>query len=107
MHKQLRGLRFVVLVGVLCGSASAASAQESVRGTVWFGSEDLPGFGKLEFELHADGKAIMYDYPKEVKTTVQGKWSQKDASVVITFSNCEYQGTVRDKRITGTARFTS
>src|SRR5580765_857055 len=107
MRKQLCSLRFAILVGALWCIASAASAQESVAGTVWFGSEDLPGFGKLEFELHRDGKAVMHDVQKDVKDTVYGTWAQSGASVIITFSNCEYKGSVADKRIKGTARYTS
>jgi len=67
----------------------------------WKGSETLQGFGKLTFQLHADGTAVMID----AKNTVKGNWNQKGQRVAIVFSNCAYAGELKGRTLRGTARF--
>ena len=78
-------------------------ATARLAGTVWSGTEDLAGFGKLTFQFDADGKATMID----AKTRVLGKWAQAGDQVTITFSNCVYQGKLQGSSLTGTARYTT
>lgn len=79
-----------------------APSADDLVGTTWDGSESLGGFGKLTFQFHADGKAIMID----TKSTVAGKWSRDGTRVTIAFQNCVYEGTLQDKTLSGNARET-
>jgi len=80
-----------------------APVVKSVANSTWSGTEQLAGFGKLTFELKADGKAVMID----ATATVNGDWSQKGNEVTVTFSNCVYVGRINGQTMSGTGRFTT
>ncbi len=73
----------------------------NVAGTVWEGSETLPGFGKLKFQFEPDGKAYMYD----AKSKVTGTWTQTGSQVKVSFKDCVYEGTINGDVLAGNARF--
>src|SRR5205814_97292 len=55
------------------------------------GSETLPGFGKLAFELYKDGHVVMTD----AKNTTDGIWRQQGNQYTLSFANGSivYNGT--------------
>lgn len=89
-----------VVLRILRGPPTPSA--DELAGTTWDGSESLGGFGKLTFQFHADGKAIMID----TKSTVAGKWSRDGNRVTIAFQNCVYEGTLQEKTLSGNARET-
>jgi hypothetical protein len=72
-----------------------------MAGTTWSGTENLQGFGKLTFEFHGDGTAVMID----ARSTVQGTWAQQGREVVIRFNNCVYVGEIQGQQMRGSAHF--
>src|SRR5262249_39165321 len=99
IHRFLKGTGRVVSPKGAPGAPAPGSA--SLAGTTWKGSEDLDGFGKLTFQFHADGTAMMID----AKGTVKGTSAQQGPRVVIRFANCVYRGQVNGQRLSGSARF--
>jgi HEAT repeats/PBS lyase HEAT-like repeat len=83
------------------GPITAPGVVGNVAGTIWEGSETLPGFGKLKFQLEPDGKAYMFD----AKSKVTGTWTQTGNQVKITFKDCVYDGTINGDVLAGNARF--
>jgi hypothetical protein len=84
----------------------AADAMQRIghgmAGTTWTGTESLAGFGKLAFEFQGGGKVVMHD----ARSKVNGTWKQDGDRVTLTFSNCVYEGTMKDGGLSGKARFT-
>jgi hypothetical protein len=93
IHRFLKDIGYAGLV-----KKPAATA---VAGTTWTGKENLQGFGKLTFEFHADGTAVMTD----AQGTVKGTWAQKGQKVVIRFSDCVYVGEIKGQQMSGAAQF--
>jgi hypothetical protein len=75
----------------------------SLVNTTWSGTESgLSNYGKLSFQLLANGVVIMTD--KDGRN--QGTWTQNGSTVTLTFYNgtCTYQGTVAGQTFSGTGR---
>jgi hypothetical protein len=70
-------------------------------GTVYSGTEDLKGYGKLSFTLQSGGKATMHD----AKSTVQGTWTKSGNQVTLSFTQvgATYHGTMNGSQISGFA----
>jgi hypothetical protein len=96
-HQFLKGTQLVAPPQGAPGAPTPASLAD----TTWTGSEALDGFGKLTFQLHADGTAVMID----AKSTVKGRWAQQGQRVVIQFQNCVYAGQLNGQRLSGSAQF--
>jgi hypothetical protein len=101
-------LGLVLASNILASSASAQSPSgdsRPVAGT-WSGRETgLDGFGALAFSLYENGAVTMFD----TRGTVTGSWSRNGTSVVITFADCQYVGSLNSagNYLSGTAYFTS
>ena len=67
----------------------------------WVGSEDLQGYGSLSFEMHAGGRAVMFD----VKGTMEGTWHKAGQATTLRFDDgrVTYSGAVRSSTLSGTA----
>ena len=65
------------------------------------GTETLPGFGKLTFDLHKNGKVTMID----AKSTSQGIWRREGDQYTLAFANGAvfYTGTLNGTTLAGTA----
>ena len=70
-------------------------------GTVWVGSEDLPGFGKLIFRLQKGDRAVMED----ARETIEGTWQCTGSKVTLRFDEGRvvYEGTLSSTSLSGTA----
>lgn len=76
------------------------SGAVNLANTVWKGSEQVQGFGALEFRFFANGKAIMID----AQQTVEGTYSVQGNTVRIAFGSCVYTGTLSGNTISGTGQ---
>lgn len=95
----------LAFVGFMCvGVAPLANASEPAAFTrchVWVGTEDLPGYGRLEFQFFDGGRAVMID----ARETVEGSFTRNGDSVTLTFRGvATYSGTIRGNSMSGTAR---
>lgn len=65
------------------------------------GTEALPGYGKLTFEMYSNGRAIMVD----AKSTTEGIWRQEGTQITLSFANGAviYTGTLNGATLSGTA----
>ncbi|MFO0863294.1 MAG: caspase family protein [Gemmataceae bacterium] len=65
------------------------------------GTETLPGYGRLSFELHKDGRVVMTD----AKDTAEGVWRRQGNQYTLSFANgaIVYVGTENGATISGTA----
>jgi hypothetical protein len=81
--------------------AGAQDAPTGLGGSVWSGSEDLGGYGALQFEFFAGGKVVMTD----ARDRVSGTYTQAGAQVRLAFFNGRvvYSGTVSGQQMTGSA----
>src|SRR5262249_9271940 len=68
------------------------AATAKLVGSLWVGSETLPGFGKLSFEFIDARQVVMVD----AKETAEGTWSQKGNQVTLRFygGRVVYTGTL-------------
>lgn len=98
-------LAVAVVVGIGIAIVGTLVAPRGLAGTTWQGSETLERFGYLAFDFRPDGIVVMTDATRNTKGTVQGKWSQSGSNVTITFTNCEYRGTIQGSDLKGTANF--
>jgi hypothetical protein len=108
-------LNLAAAVAVLFVGASLAFAQTGpatqppvqgptgLAGTEWVGQENLQQFGKLAFRFQDGQKVLMIDAHGQA----QGSYTQNGPSVRIQFGDCVYEGTIQNKVLAGTARFTS
>lgn len=70
----------------------------SLANTVWKGTEQLQGFGALEFRFFADGKAVMVD----AQSTVNGTYAIQGNMVAISLPGvATYTGTINGNTFTG------
>jgi hypothetical protein len=78
--------------------AAAAPKEAPKRFT---GSETLPGFGTLSFEMYSNGRAIMVD----TKSTTEGIWRQQGTQFTLSFANGSviYTGILNEATLSGTA----
>jgi hypothetical protein len=89
-------------------SAQTGSAPAYLSGTVWTGSETVPGFGELGFGFRADGTAYMCDAhcnPNDPSTFVRGTWYRNGSLVTVRFSDVSYQGRISGDVLSGSVRF--
>lgn len=65
------------------------------------GSENLQGFGRLEFRFLDKQRVLMVD----AQANVTGTWYQNGNTVTLTFynGNCYYAGTISGNRLSGRA----
>jgi hypothetical protein len=65
------------------------------------GTETLPGYGRLSFELFKDGRVVMTD----AKDTAEGVWRRQGNQYTLSFANGSivYVGTENGSTISGTA----
>jgi hypothetical protein len=70
--------------------------------TVWSGTEQLAGYGKLTFRLLAGNRAVMVD----ARSTQTGSWRQSGNRVTLTFDKGRivYRGTLSGTTLSGTAQ---
>jgi len=74
--------------------------QSTLTGTVWTGSETLPGYGRLTFQFISNTAAIMID----ARETSRGNYRQNGNSVTITFGGgIIYSGTINGNSMAGNA----
>ena len=103
----------VALSALAVASVGKVQAQQPgaamyVGGTVWTGSENLAGFGKLGFGFNPNGQAFMADaksVDSNPNTFIRGTWTQQGNMVTITFSNCVYRGHINGNVLSGTGQF--
>jgi len=69
---------------------------------VWAGSESLEGFGRLSFQFHEGGRAVMHD----AAGATEGSWSRNGNTITLRFANGRivYTGELRGQSIIGEAR---
>jgi hypothetical protein len=67
----------------------------------WTGSENLQGFGRLQFRFEANGRVVMTD----AQNTVAGRWYRNGNAIHLSFynGNCDYFGTISGNQISGRA----
>jgi hypothetical protein len=72
-----------------------------LAGTVWSGSEQLAGYGKLSFRLKANNRATMQD----AQETMEGTWHQQGSQVTLRFDEGRvvYRGTLNGDTLSGSA----
>ncbi len=72
-----------------------------LAGTVWSGSEQLAGYGKLTFRLWASNRATMHD----ARETMAGSWHRSGSQVTLRFDDGRvvYRGTLHGDTLSGTA----
>ncbi|HEX3313282.1 MAG TPA: hypothetical protein VHR72_00260, partial [Gemmataceae bacterium] len=68
--------------------------------SVWMGSEDLIGFGKLRFDFCTASEVVVRD----AKDASAGKWKATASTVKLEMAGSEYVGEVNGETILGTAR---
>ena len=68
--------------------------------SVWMGTEDLAGFGKLRFDFCTASEVVVRD----AKDTAAGKWKATASTVKLEMAGSEYVGQVNGDTILGTAR---
>jgi hypothetical protein len=76
--------------------------QQQQKTSIWVGTEDLPGYGRLEFQFN-NGKVTMID----AKSTTEGTFTHDTVThtVVCTFPGSSvYTGTIVGNTLSGTAR---
>src|SRR5262245_45645717 len=83
------------------GAQSGPGGAKALGGSVWSGSEDLGGYGALQFAFSAGGKVIMTD----ARERVSGTYTQTGAQVRLAFfyGRVVYNGTVNGQQMTGSA----
>jgi hypothetical protein len=82
---------------IIAPAAAAAVPAQSV----WVGSEDLPGFGPLQFVLRSNGQVAMMD----AKETVTGSFVQQGPNISLTFpGRAVYTGVISGATMSGVAR---
>lgn len=83
---------------VVVAAAKPLPAERPVR---WVGNENLPGFGKLAFNMYSNGRVVMED----AKSTSDGSWRREDNHYTLTFSNgaVVYTGTLNGNVLAGDA----
>jgi hypothetical protein len=67
--------------------------------------EALAGFANLSFVFHRDGRAGMIDAQHPRENPVVGRWQQDGDKVTLTFLDCVYEPTIKDKTLSGQGRF--
>ena len=105
MRKQLWGLASVGLMGAFWLSGAVPALAQAPGGTIWSGTESLPGFGLLTFEFPLDGSVLMIDAHGPARGSVRGTWSQQGKDVTLRFADCEYRGRINGQYLSGTAHF--
>ena len=68
--------------------------------SVWMGTEDLSGFGKLRFDFCTSTEVVVRD----AKDASTGKWKMTSATVRLVMAGSEYVGQVNGDTIIGTGR---
>jgi hypothetical protein len=96
--------RSFVCAGLLAGlTATAAVAQQpaALAGTLWFGSEELQGFGALAFKFGPQGKVTMTDTSGDS----EGTYEQRGQDVRLAFFGgaVVYQGKINGNAMSGAA----
>ena len=91
----------LVVARISGGNVPQPQPQPTLART-WTGSESLQGFGRLSFELHNGGRAVMHD----AAGTTQGVWQQSGNQITLQFDNGRivYTGMMQGNTILGTAR---
>ncbi len=81
------------------GPVSGSTGTTTTSGTVYSGTENLAGYGKLSFTLETGGKAIMHD----AKSTIHGTWTRNGNQVTLSFPQvgATYHGTMNGFQISG------
>jgi len=76
-------------------------AASALAGTVWSGSEDLQGYGKLSFKFNSDKTVTMFD----TEGSAHGRWQLVGNQVTLFFysGNVVYGGTIRGNSMAGKA----
>ncbi|MBI1830754.1 MAG: hypothetical protein HYR84_04805 [Planctomycetes bacterium] len=100
-------LQCVVISGaMLCAllpvAANAQPGGPALERSKWVGSEQLEGYGELEFHYRAGGVVIMID----TDGANQGTFRQVGSEVTMTFydGRVVYQGRIQGNTMTGTGR---
>ena len=74
--------------------------QSDLRGSVWDGSETLPGYGKLRFQFISNTQAIMVD----ARDTLRGTFLHTANNVTLVFpGNVTYNGRINGNNMSGNA----
>ncbi len=103
LRSTIRVMSLVVVLSAasLAAPANANEQQANSNTNVWVGSENLPGYGRLEFRFADGGGVVMID-AREVSV---GSFRRSGDTITITFpGRATYTGTIEGSTMWGTAR---
>jgi hypothetical protein len=87
--------------GSFLGMSQANDTTVTNKAHVWVGSEDLEGYGRLEFQFYSGGRVVMID----ARETVDGTFSRSGDSITLSFPGvATYSGYIRGNNMSGTGR---
>ncbi|MBI2805261.1 MAG: hypothetical protein HYX68_09815 [Planctomycetes bacterium] len=101
VHPIVTNVIAVCLLANLGALAHAGETSVQSRTTIWVGTENLQGYGRLEFQFSDGGRVLMID----ARENSNGSFTRNGSSITLTFpGRAVYYGTINGNSMSGTAR---